>query len=116
MEFFFFLPYCALIGTFDLFDDFLLISVEPAEFLHSVLAAEDDQNEERAEALLCGAAKTLRGTRAKPDSVLYLSLMHLSKAKPNLFSSDIVIEVCIIILFSTCRFSLYDLCFLFYIF
>ncbi|GFN78406.1 integrator complex subunit 1, partial [Plakobranchus ocellatus] len=70
----------------------IAIVVEPTEFLQAVLSAEDDQNEERSEALLCGAVKTLRSTRSKPDTVLYLSLMHLSKTKANLFSSDVVIE------------------------
>ncbi|RUS89929.1 hypothetical protein EGW08_002281 [Elysia chlorotica] len=68
------------------------ITVDPTEFFIAVMSAEDDQNEEKVEALLCGAAKSLRNTRAKPDSVLYLSLMHLTRARPNLFSSDIVIE------------------------
>ncbi|GFS13999.1 integrator complex subunit 1 [Elysia marginata] len=74
-----------------LYDD-IAITVDPAEFLHTLLNAEDDQNDEKIEALLCGAAKSLRSTRSKPDSVLYLSLMHLTKSKANLFSSDVVIE------------------------
>lgn len=32
-------------------------------------------------------------TRAKPDSVLYLSLMYLAKMKPNIFATEGVIEV-----------------------
>lgn len=72
--------------------DDIAVTVDPAEFLNALLIADDEKNDEKIEALLCGAAKSLRSTRAKPDSVLYLSLMHLTKTRANLFSSDIVIE------------------------
>ena len=45
---------------------------------------------ERPERLLCGAVKLLRSSRAKPDTVTWLSLMHLAKRIPDLFCSDYV--------------------------
>ncbi|CAG5115061.1 unnamed protein product, partial [Candidula unifasciata] len=62
------------------------------EIAITVLAADDDMNDERAEALLCGAVKHLRTNRSKPDQIVYLTLMHLSKSRPSLFYSDIVTE------------------------
>ena len=43
---------------------------------------------DRAEGLLCGAVKTLRSMRAKPDTVAWLSLLSLAKQLPHLFSGS----------------------------
>lgn len=61
--------------------------------LDEVEAAELEGNDDRIEGVLCGAAKQLKVTRAKPDSTLYLSLMYLAKIKPNIFATEGVIEV-----------------------
>jgi len=66
---------------------------DTAEFAHGVLNAEEQQNPERVVGLLCGAVKILRGQRAKPDQLLYLSLMFLAKTHGYLFySSEPVVE------------------------
>ena len=61
-----------------------------------VAAVEDclaDGEEDRAEGLLCGAVKTLRSMRAKPDTVAWLSLLTLAKQHPSIFNrSDLVRE------------------------
>lgn len=61
--------------------------------LDEIEAAELEGNDDRLEGVLCGAVKQLKVTRAKPDSVLYLSLMYLAKMKPNIFATEGVIEV-----------------------
>ncbi|KAL5020745.1 hypothetical protein ScPMuIL_002172, partial [Solemya velum] len=68
------------------------IEVEPAELLDSIMEAEDDGNDVRVEGLLCGAVKSLRANRSKPDSFVYLTLMYLAKAKPAIYGSEIIIE------------------------
>nr|XP_051686536.1 integrator complex subunit 1 isoform X2 [Oryctolagus cuniculus] len=68
------------------------IEVLPTVLLDEIEAAELDGNDERVEAVLCGAVKQLRATRAKPDSTLYLGLMYLAKIKPNIFATEGVIE------------------------
>ncbi|XP_055266424.1 integrator complex subunit 1 isoform X2 [Moschus berezovskii] len=68
------------------------IEVPPTVLLDEIEAAELEGNDDRLEGVLCGAVKQLRVTRAKPDSVLYLSLMYLAKMKPNIFSTEGVIE------------------------
>ncbi|XP_006889666.1 PREDICTED: integrator complex subunit 1 [Elephantulus edwardii] len=68
------------------------IEVLPTVLLDEIEAAELEGNDDRIEGVLCGAAKQLRLTRAKPDSTLYLSLMYLAKIKPNIFATEGVIE------------------------
>jgi len=68
--------------------------VEATEFLPTILAAEETMNDEQAEALICGAVKHLRSNRAKPDQIVCLTLLYLSKSKPALFCTEVIIEVC----------------------
>nr|XP_004666400.2 integrator complex subunit 1 isoform X2 [Jaculus jaculus] len=68
------------------------IEVLPTVLLDEIEAAELEGNDDRIEGVLCGAAKQLKMTRAKPDSALYLSLMYLAKIKPNIFATEGVIE------------------------
>ena len=42
--------------------------------------------------LILGAVKMLKSQRAKPDPVLYLSLMHLSKSRDYLFQTKDIID------------------------
>ncbi|XP_010846181.1 PREDICTED: integrator complex subunit 1-like, partial [Bison bison bison] len=67
-------------------------AVPPTMLLDEIEAAELEGNDDRLEGVLCGAVKQLKVTRAKPDSVLYLSLMYLAKMKPNIFATEGVIE------------------------
>ena len=49
---------------------------------------------EQVEGYLCGALKTLKVNRLKPDPMLYLTMIGLAKARPDLFLSRVVTEVC----------------------
>ena len=53
------------------------------------MAAEEEDDLERVNGLLCGAVKLLRGQRAKPDQLLYLALMFLAKSKSYIFSGQL---------------------------
>ena len=53
------------------------------------MAAEEEDDLDRVNGLLCGAVKLLRGQRAKPDQLLYLALMFLAKSKSYIFSGEI---------------------------
>ncbi|KAK2190119.1 hypothetical protein NP493_86g01019 [Ridgeia piscesae] len=66
--------------------------VDPADFLSSMTEAEDSNDDEKIEALLCGAVKYLKMNRAKPDPAIYLALMHLARSRPSFFGSEVVIE------------------------
>ncbi|MPC37822.1 Integrator complex subunit 1 [Portunus trituberculatus] len=64
--------------------------VDPNDLIPFIEAVEDYEG---AEMYLCGAVKTLRSHRTKPDNLLCFSLMYLAKVKPHLFSkSDMVVE------------------------
>ena len=74
-------------------DKQMLLAVDGSDLVDAVEDAIDKADDDRLEALLCGAVKTLRATRSKPDSALFLALMCLAKARPTLFHSDVVTEV-----------------------
>ncbi|KAK8386997.1 hypothetical protein O3P69_017976 [Scylla paramamosain] len=64
--------------------------VDPNDLIPFIEAGEDYEG---AEMYLCGAVKTLRSHRTKPDNLLCFSLMYLAKVKPHLFSkSEMVVE------------------------
>jgi len=68
-------------------------AVDGTDFVDAVEDAIDKSDDDRLEALLCGGVKTLRATRSKPDSALFLALMYLARARPTLFHSEVVVEV-----------------------
>ncbi|VDI74206.1 integrator complex subunit 1 [Mytilus galloprovincialis] len=72
--------------------DELAVEVDGVELLEEILEAEDMCNDERLEALICGAVKQLKQLRSKPETAMYLTLMHLAKEKPSLFNNEVVIE------------------------
>lgn len=67
--------------------------VDSAVLLGEILEAEESNDFDRLEGLLCGAVKYLHANRSKPDQIVYLTLMHVAKAKPSVFNSELVIEV-----------------------
>ena len=64
------------------------VETDMADLVAGIEGCDNEGDHERAEGLLCGAVKTLRSTRAKPDTVAWLSLLHLVKRLPLLFSSS----------------------------
>ncbi|XP_055692691.1 integrator complex subunit 1 isoform X2 [Lutzomyia longipalpis] len=67
-----------------------IVECEPVELVASVFAAIDLQDSDTLIGLLCGAIKLMATTRHQPDNILLLSLLYLSKLRPNLFANDIV--------------------------
>ncbi len=59
----------------------------------AVLEASAQGQMEQVEGLICGALKTLKVNRLKPDPMIYLSLIGLVKSKPSMFQLKAVIEV-----------------------
>ncbi|XP_063606575.1 integrator complex subunit 1-like isoform X2 [Penaeus indicus] len=65
--------------------------VDPNDLIPFIEAGEEYGD--NSETYLCGAVKTLRAQRTKPDNLLCFSLMYLAKVKPHLFSrSEMVTE------------------------
>lgn len=61
---------------------------EPADLVHSVLAAIDMQDSDTVVALICGAIKSL--IQRRTESILSLSLVYLAKLRPTLFCNETV--------------------------
>ncbi|XP_071035573.1 integrator complex subunit 1-like [Parasteatoda tepidariorum] len=70
----------------------IAVEVEPCDLVNKVIDAEDISDDERIEALLCGAAKKLKASRTKVDNLLFLSLQYLVKSRPFLFCTELTIE------------------------
>ncbi|XP_072168172.1 integrator complex subunit 1-like [Diadema setosum] len=68
------------------------IEVQPKDLVDRVLAADDADDDESIDKILCGALLSLKSVRAKPSPALYLGLMYLVKVKPMFFDSPSVIE------------------------
>ena len=71
----------------------VLFTANPLELENAVLEASSIGQIETVEGLLCGALKTLKVNRLKPDPLVYLTLIGLAKAKPDLFQLKAVTEV-----------------------
>lgn len=67
----------------------IAIECDASELVQSVLTAIDRQDSDQVVGLLCGAIKAL-STRAKPESVLTLSLLYLAKVRSSMFCNEIV--------------------------
>lgn len=72
---------------------FLNLSVEPHDLLDAIEEAENSNDDENIEKVICGAIKYLRANRSKPEQAMYLGLMYLAKTRPSFFGSEVVIEV-----------------------
>ncbi|GFQ87230.1 integrator complex subunit 1 [Trichonephila clavata] len=72
--------------------DTVATEVESTDFVNKVLEAEDCSDDEKVEALICGAVKKLKSSRSKFDAPLYLGLQYLAKSRPFLFCSELTIE------------------------
>ena len=62
-------------------------------FVEKVIEADNSEDDDRIDGILCGALKKLKNNRAKPDQAIYFSLMYLAKVKPLLFESEDVVQV-----------------------
>lgn len=91
----------------------IALDVEPYELVHSVLDAYQAGQLDKAvskisfveqkntfkvtliyfqAAVICGAIRTLKNAKWKPDSVLTIALIYLAKLKPSLFSTEMVTQ------------------------
>ena len=79
-----------------LWESFANESVAPEHLAASIMECHANEDHEAVVALMCGAVKSLKSQRAKPDSTLYLTLIFLLKAQPEICdyvtNSDYVLE------------------------
>lgn len=72
--------------------DTIAIEVDSTDLVNKVIEAEDCSDDEKVEALLCGAVKKLKQGRMKFDLPLSLGLQYLVKTRPFLFCSEMIVE------------------------
>lgn len=65
---------------------------DPSDIVPKVLEANDNDEGDRVIGLLCGAIETLRNKKLKPDPVVYMGLLYLTKIRPSLFSNDCILH------------------------
>lgn len=66
------------------------VESEPPDLVGAVMAAIDQQDSDAVLALICGAIRAVVSPRIKPDNVLFLSLLYLSKLRPSLFCNETI--------------------------
>ncbi|KAG5319212.1 INT1 protein, partial [Pseudoatta argentina] len=70
----------------------LVIDTDPADFVPMALEANDNDEGDRVIGIICGAIKTLKNLRWKPDNLLYMGLLYLAKIRPSIFSNDCILH------------------------
>ncbi|ELT96897.1 hypothetical protein CAPTEDRAFT_224526 [Capitella teleta] len=75
-----------------LYDELAKEVNSPENLLVAIEDACTKEDEDLIEALLCGGVKYLKVNRAKPDPTSFLTLMHLSKSRPSIFNTEVLIE------------------------
>lgn len=65
--------------------------VDPNDLISFIENAEEFEDSDRIDSYLCGAVKSLRSNKNKPDNFLCFCLMYLVKLKPQLFSKSAVV-------------------------
>lgn len=70
----------------------LVIDTDPADFVPMALEANDNDEGDKVIGIICGAIKTLKNQRWKPDTLLYMGLLYLAKLRPSIFSNDCILH------------------------
>uniref|UniRef100_A0A8D8YUP5 Integrator complex subunit 1 n=3 Tax=Cacopsylla melanoneura TaxID=428564 RepID=A0A8D8YUP5_9HEMI len=72
--------------------DSLAIDVDPVDLVPTVIDANNHDNSDKVIGILCGALKLLKAQQPRPDSILWMSLMHLATLHPYLFTHDCITQ------------------------
>lgn len=57
-----------------------------------VLEANDNDEGDKVIGIICGAIKTLKNQKWKPDTLVYMGLLYLAKIRPSIFSNDCILH------------------------
>ncbi|XP_011171982.1 integrator complex subunit 1 [Solenopsis invicta] len=72
--------------------EIVVIDTDPADFVPMALEANDNDEGDKVIGIICGAIKTLKNQRWKPDTLLYMGLLYLAKIRPSIFSNDCILH------------------------
>lgn len=68
------------------------IDCEPADLVPFVLEANENDEGDKVIGLICGAIKTLKNKKWKPDMTIYMGLIYLAKIRTSIFSYDCIVH------------------------
>ncbi|XP_013170475.1 PREDICTED: integrator complex subunit 1 [Papilio xuthus] len=68
------------------------LDVEPVDLVPNVLQALDTHNSDKLLGLLTGSIRLLKSQRSKADIILCMSLLYLTKIRPNMFAHETVTQ------------------------
>ncbi|CAK1583934.1 unnamed protein product [Parnassius mnemosyne] len=68
------------------------LDVEPIDLVPNVLQALDTHNSDKLLGLLTGSIRLLKSQRSKPDIILCMSMLYLTKIRPNMFAHETVTQ------------------------
>lgn len=68
------------------------IDCDPADLAPMVLEASENDEADKVVGIVCGAVRTLKNQRWKPDPLIYMGLMYLAKIRPSIFSNDCILH------------------------
>ncbi|XP_017798364.1 PREDICTED: integrator complex subunit 1 [Habropoda laboriosa] len=72
--------------------ELVAIDSDPADFVPMVLEANDNDEGDKVIGIICGAIKTLKNQKWKPDTLVYMGLLYLAKIRPSIFSNDCILH------------------------
>lgn len=72
--------------------ELVAIDSDPADFVPMVLEANDNDEGDKVIGIICGAIKTLKNQKWKPDTLVYMGLLYLAKIRPSMFSNDCILH------------------------
>ncbi|XP_041969387.1 integrator complex subunit 1 [Aricia agestis] len=68
------------------------LEIDPVDLVPNVLQALDTHNSDKLLGLLTGSIRLLKSQRSKPDPILCMSLLYLTKIRPNMFAHETVTQ------------------------
>lgn len=72
--------------------ELVAIDIDTADFVPMVLEANDNDEGDKVIGIICGAIKTLKNQKWKPDTLVYMGLLYLAKIRPSMFSNDCILH------------------------
>ncbi|VVD04344.1 unnamed protein product [Leptidea sinapis] len=68
------------------------LEIDPVDLVPNVLQALDTHNSDKLLGLLTGSIRLLKSQRSKPDPILCMSMLYLTKIRPNMFAHETVTQ------------------------
>ncbi|XP_014467728.1 PREDICTED: integrator complex subunit 1 isoform X2 [Dinoponera quadriceps] len=68
------------------------IDIDPADIVPMALEANENDEGDKVIGIICGAIKTLKNQKWKPDQLICYELLYLAKIRPSIFSNDCILH------------------------